>query len=68
MRLQTSCSERLPQSYPILDSLDPSKPQSTIGMVPSILYQPPPAVANAEHGCNQAPAVDQCALNCTGHT
>ena len=28
--LQTSCSQRLPQSYPLLDSPDPSKTHSTV--------------------------------------
>ena len=38
--LQTSCSQRLPQSYPLLDSPDPSKTQSTVGTVLSICTAP----------------------------
>ena len=33
VRLQTRCRQKLPKSYPLLDSPDPSKTQSIMGMV-----------------------------------
>ncbi len=38
--LQTSCRQRLPQSYPLLDSPDASETQSSVGNVLSILSPP----------------------------
>ncbi len=38
--LQKNCNYRLPQSYPLLDSPDPSKTQSTVGTVLSICNAP----------------------------
>ncbi len=38
--LQTSCSQRLPQSCPLLDSPDPSKTKSTVGTKLSICTAP----------------------------
>ncbi len=43
--LQTSCTSRLPHSYPLLDSPDSSKSQSIVGMVLSIHSHFPPAGA-----------------------
>jgi hypothetical protein len=42
--LQKSCSSRLPQSDPFLDSPDPSKTQSTVGRVLNICSAPRHAV------------------------
>ena len=38
--LQTSCMQRLPKSYPLLDSPDPSSTQSTVGLVLNICAAP----------------------------
>ena len=40
VHLQTSCMEALPNSYHYLDSLDPSKEQSTLGTVLRVYMGP----------------------------
>ena len=38
--MQTSCTYRLAETYPLMDSHDPSKTQSTMGTVLSIYTNP----------------------------
>lgn len=40
VRLQTSCTQRLPQSCPLMDSPNPRKTQSTVGTLLSIYTGP----------------------------
>ena len=56
MRLQTSCTYGCPYSYPLLDSRDPSKAQSTVGTVLDIYYSRGhwPSMTDRQPGCVEA--------------